>query len=711
MSGGRHSWAAVVAAVMLLLMCSSAMAQAPQVFDRNKPVYMQADQLGYDRNQAIVVAKGNVEVVQGMTRLIAERITYYQNYNIVRADGNVQVMDSAKGETYYADRVQLKDDLKEGVIQQFRVRMADNSQFAAIEARKTSPTTTELTKAVYSPCKICEGKSPLWQMKAGKVTIDEQEQEVRYKDLYLEVYGIPVAYTPYFFHPTPGADMKSGFLTPSYSQKTNLGTVIHAPYYVNISPSQDATITPILTSQEGPVLDTEYRLMTDNGEYEAHGSITYPQKRDDTGAKLSDNELRGHIMAKGQHRFSEHWSTGFDVQRASDDTYLRKYDYGNYNSLNSRLYAEGVYGRSYALMEAMAFQGLRVDDDPAHEPFLLPLMEGRYESGPGWNGSRFFSSASTQVLLRDEGPSVNRLSLTGGWKLPYVTSGGQLFDLQTSLRNDLYNISNVTLASGQTVDADEARLIPLSSLKWRYPLLKMVGDASLTLEPTMMAVATSSGNNPETITPEDSRSIEFSDSQLFDPDPMPGIDAVINGSRVAYGMRGEWAWQGGQSLGFLFGQQYLAESDSIFPYTTDPGAHFSDYVGKVALDYAPVMLAYHFRLDQEDGSANSNGISTGLHYDSFDWQLHYVSLQDDPYLQDRKELLSSMAIALSDSWSINGSARRDVLDDRMLYAGAGLIYQNECLTLLTSFKRQFVRDRDIEPDTSLTVRVSLKNLN
>jgi len=73
--------------------------------------------------------------------------------------------------------------------------------------------------------------------------------------------------------------------------------------------------------------------------------------------------------------------------------------------------------------------------------------------------------------------------------------------------------------------------------------------------------------------------------------------------------------------------------------------------------------------------------------------------------------MSSMAIALSDAWSINGVARRDIEQNQMLFAGTGLVYKNECFTLLTGLARTYTRDREVEPDTSFTVRVAFKNLN
>ncbi len=685
---------------------------AQPAFDEERPVFMEADQLGYDTQNAIVVARGNVRIAQGQTELTANQITYYQNQQVVRADGNVRIIDRRTDEEYVAERVQLKDELKAGIIRNFYVRMSDNSQFAGREVRKTSPTDTTMTRAVYSPCEVCEeGKPPFWQLKSRKVHIDEKAQLVEHQDSWMEVFGVPVFYTPLFFHPTPEADRKSGFLKPEYSQTSNLGTVVRTPYYINIAPDKDATITPIITSKEGPVLQGEYRQRTDNGYYEISGSVTYPDKRDEFGAELPERELRGHIFAKGEERLDRHWRTGFDIQRATDDTYLRRYDYGNYRSLSSRVFVEGASGRNHAMIQGLTFQGLQVDDDPDREPLVLPLAKGYYETTPGWHGSRFFTRANTQIIARDEGPESRRLSLTGGWKLPVVTAGGHLFNLNANVRGDLYSIDNQTLRNGQRFDGEETRVIPQVALKWRYPLMKTVGSSTLTVEPTVLAIAKSTGNNPDEIPNEDNQIVEFTNASLFDLNPFPGYDRVDEGSRVAYGLRGQWLFSQGQHLQFLLGQSYLAEDETPYPYTNNGDEHFSDYVGRLWLDYQPVFMGYHFRIDQEDLQAVSNTFTAGVKMQPVDWRMDYISLRNDRFLEDREEIVTAMGLQLTDDWRINGSARRDLIENTMTFAGAGLVFQNECFTLLTSFSRQFTRDRDVEPDTSLTVRVSFKNLN
>lgn len=687
---------------------------AQPAIDTSQPVLMDADRLGYDQENAIVVALGNVRVFQGDSILFAERITYYQQQNIVRADGNVRVEDRAKGETYYAERVQLKDDLKKGVIQNFQVRLADNSQFAAREARRISETKIELDKAVYSPCEICEGKSPFWQIKAAEVEIDDEAQQVTYDDVFLEFYGVPVAYTPYFSHPTPDADAKSGLLRPEYSQSSNLGTTAKLPVYLALAPDKDATITPFLSSEEAPVLIGEYRQRTDNGYYELKGSITYPTRRDDTGAALDERELRGHLFAKGGSRLSDHWHWGFDAQRSTDDTYLRRYDFGAFKSLTSQLFTEGLYGRSYLRADALTFQGLEANDDPDLEPYVLPLLHAHDESEPGLfgiAGLRRISTANLQVITRQEGLQSRRLTLDNGLALPVVTSGGHLFDVTLKARTDIGSVNNLDQPVGDKFSGETARFLPLAALRWRYPVIRAFGSSSLTLEPTVLAIArTSDANKPE-IANEDNRIVEFTESNLFRINPFPGYDTVDEGSRVAYGLRGQWLFNSGSNLQFLFGQSYSVEDSTPFPYNDEAGEHFSDYVGRVALDYAPFELSYRYRLDQDSLSPNSSIVSADYRRKPFTLGLDYITVENDAFLSDREEILATMAVALSDEWSVSANARRDLLLNNMLFAGLGLVYQNECFTLATQFSREFTRDRDIEPDDSISVRVSFKNLN
>ncbi len=631
-------------------LCAGGAFAEPQL-DASTPVYMDADKLGYDQEKAIVIALGNVRVVQGDSTLYAERITYYQNQNIVRAKGNIRVEDRARGETYYADEVQLKDDLMQGVIANFRVRLADNSQFAAREAERISETQTKLTKAVYSPCKVCEGKSRFWEMKSGQVKTDHDEQKVEYDDVPLEMMGLPVLYTPYFSHPTPNADAKSGFLLPTYSRNSNLGLTVQTPYYFALSPDREATVTPFMTSDEGLVMMGEYRQLFDDGYFQAEASITYPKERDDFGVQLDDREVRGHLYTEGQTALNPNWSAGFELKRTTDDTYLRRYGFGSPRSLTSKLFTQGRYGRSYALLEGLSFQGLDADDDPKTEPFVLPLAEGYYESDAGlWGvaGLRQFAGVNTQIIFREEETQSRRLSFSNGLKLPIATTGGHLLDVTLQNRLDFYAVENLEV-SGREQDGEEVRVIPTAAVKWRYPLIRARENSSITIEPTVLAVARPSGGNRGEIPNEDNVIVEFSEANLFEINPFPGLDTVDEGSRIAYGVSGHW-WMGSKrNLYFTAGQSVSFDSETPFPYNDDPGEHLSDYVGRVAFDYDPFELSYRFRLDQEDATFNNQSVGLRLAYHPLVFDIDYITFENDAFLDDSEELVAAASLAITDA--------------------------------------------------------------
>ena len=580
--------------------------QAQPAFSTNQPVLLQADHMGYDSTNKIVIAQGNVEVVQGETILLADRIVYFQTRNKVQAEGNVSLLEQT-GTVYFADKVELSDDLKTGVINEFRIRLPDQSLFAAAQARRESETRTKLKKAVYSPCHICTGETasdtpaPLWQIKADKVTIDEDKQNIDYRDVWFEVYGVPVLYSPYFSHPTPNADRKSGILQPEYSQNSQLGTVVTVPYYWNIAPDKDATITPHFTTEEGLVLEGQYRQLTDLGSFQFDGSATLPRERDALGKVIKGRDVRGHLFATGNSRINERWGWGFNINRSSDDTYLRRYGFGAQETLTSRLFAERIHQRDYMIMQGLAFQGLRVDDDPDQIPLIAPALHAHIESNPLWGSpARASMDIRSASVTRRTGAKSRYASLLATLSLPHRTSDGHILEADASLRTDIYSISDIPQANGREFSGTETRSIPQLALKWRYPLIRQVGNASLIIEPQAQLILSSNGNNPETIPNEDSLAHELSDITLFDPSPFPGVDRVENGSRFLYAVRGRYQTAQGHSIRMMLGQNYHLSGDTVLPSANGRDPDRSDYVGHIGVQAAPLDLSYRFRLDRDD---------------------------------------------------------------------------------------------------------------
>lgn len=678
----------------------------------DEPVTLEADEVGYDQGNAIVVAQGNVEVIQGDYILNAEQITYFQRANLVKATGNVSMLQP-NGDVYFADYVELKDDMKRGVIQNFRARLADNSVFAAAEARKVNPNVTQLKKAAYTPCNLCADAAPFWQLKASDVEVNEGDETVRYDNARMEMFGVPIAYTPYFSHPTPDAEAKSGFLTPEYSSGGNLGPVARVPYYWRIDHDKDVVLTPWYMSDLGPLLEGDYRQITDNGTYTAQFSGTFPEELDSAGNEIGGNEFRGHIYAKGVENLDTYARVGFDINRSTDDTYLRRYRFGNERVLFSRVYGEAAKDRNYALVQGLAIQGLRVTDSKATTPLVVPTLEGYYESDPYDSGLTLHAFGNAQSLTRDTGIDQHRISTTVGGSVPMVTDNGHVFTATANLRNDIYSVANVPTVSDPSYDGTKGRVIPQAALEWRYPLIQSFGEGdSMTVEPIVLAVAQPGGNNPEEIlnANEDNTLIELTDTNLFSINRMPGLDSVDSGSRLAYGFRSQYLFAGGQAIDAMLGQNFNADDDTPFPNSTRAGKNISDIIGRFAFDYAPFNFGYRFALDRAEFTPNRTELLFGFAESWLNLNAVYSSIENNRYLVDSEEAAVNAVMPLWGGWSVYGGGRRDLDLNQMIATSGGLIYRNECFTMAIQGLRTYTRDRDIEPASEVTVRFGFKNL-
>ncbi len=685
------------------------------------PVLLEASQVDYHQEESLAVASGSVEVSQGDTIVLADELTYDQKRNVVTAHGNVSMLEPS-GNVYFADRLELKDDLKAGAIRQFKARLADDSLMVAARAKKLDENRLELFKAIYSPCKVTcspdgkEARSPLWQVKADHVLVDQQKQKISYDNAFIETYGIPVFYTPYFSHPTPDADNQSGLLTPEFKHSSNLGNSFKIPVYYAISPDKDVTITPIITTNEGLVMAGEYRQALNNGAYSFDGSITRPQDRDALGVRTSGHQLRGHINGTGAFSINERYNWGFDIHRATDDTYLRRYNFSQETLLTSKLYIEGHHfpgmnDRSYGALRGISFQGMNAEDDQHKIPIVLPLGDFSFESDPGKYNSRFIFNSNVMALYRDTGVKSRRLSNTVGWKLPYISDDGQIIEFETTVRGDIYSVNDQRLSDGRMFDGTTGRLVPQASLTWRTPFINRGEMGSLMLEPIVNFTVSPGGGNPETIPNEDSLVPEFTDTNLFSPNRFAGYDRVENGPRVSYGMRGQAQFMEDKYLDWMFGQHYRIDSNRNFPFSNELDSHFSDYVGKVGMDYKPFNVAYRFRLDKDDLQPKRSEVDGGFNYYPVSGSVSYLSLKDDPILSTKEEITGTASVNLTKQWTWTVASRQDLLLNQITSAATGFTFKNECTSFVTVVSREYTRDRDIKPATTFLFRVSLANLD
>jgi len=724
--------------VLLALLGIAAATLAPaagqqlQQFDSNQEAVLTADELAYDNELGVVVARGNVEVTQGERTLLADIVTYNQRTNTVSASGNVSLIEPS-GEVMFADYMELTDAMKDGVIRDIRILLTDNSRLAANGARRTGGNRTEMSKGVFSACKPCEddpARAPLWQLKARRVVHDQEEQVIRYNDAYMEMFGVPVAYTPYFQHPDPTVKRQSGFLVPTHVYNSNLGFMSGVPYFWAIDKDKDVTLLPMYSTKKGPVGRMEYRQVFSNGGLTVDGSVArtdqgITQLYDTTDATTTEeNQLRGHVFGRGRWDIDDTWRTGFDVQRASDKTYLSLYKITNtdlYNqntqTLTSNAYVEGFMGRSYASANAYAFQGLRPTDTGRTTPYVPVMWDYNYVSEATSHGGRFNLDANTMVLGRTNGADSRRMSVIGGYQVPYISPIGEVYRFSATVQGDVYSESNVQDQGRPDVDHNgvAGRLFPQLGVQWSLPFVRQGEEYRQLIEPVLGGFVSPNGRNPSSISNEDSIDIEFDDTRLWSPNRFTGTDRVDSGVRGIYGMRtGVYHTSGSYATAF-FGQSYNVRPNEQFTEGSGLGGNLSDYVARMEVSPHPWFdVITRFRLNKDDFGISRNETIAVIGPPILQFQGSYVRAPSTQFSNGRvQQAAGYLSSKIDDNWTVHINGLRDLNDGNGLgwvNYGAGALYSDECFIFDVRWLRTFTPNQEVAAGDTIYFKLTFRLL-
>ncbi|MFC1673764.1 LPS-assembly protein LptD [Pseudomonadota bacterium] len=674
----------------------------------DKAASFSADEMTHDQDLGTITARGNVEVNQAGRTLLADAISYDQTNDLIRATGHV-TLHNPTGDVLFAEMMEITGDLKNGLVQDLRAVMADRSRFAAKQAQLVNDETMILDRALYTRCEPCKEdptRQPLWQLKAVKIVHDRVNKVIEYQDAWMEFAGIPIVYTPYFSHPDPSVKRKSGFLPPRVGGSSSLGFTVRAPYFYAIDDYSDVTLTPIVTSKEYGAVAGQYRERFTRGEVKMDGSLAYD----------STQNALGHIDAQARFDIDRTWRVGADLQRASTDTYMRRYNFGNQDTLTSQAFIEGFRGDNYMSAQTMAFQGLRETDNPDTTPLILPVMQYSHQGAPNKLGAYNTFDFNLAKLTRTTGTDSTRISLLPVWNLPYVAPKGDVYKLSASLGVDFFHAQDLSAPAsrGGTYNGAALRVTPQVAFDWSWPMAKRGASVTEVIEPMAQIVASPYGGNSYKMANEDSQDFDFNDANLFSTNRFTGFDRVESGPRANYGLKWGVYGDNGGSTTVMVGQSYRLKADDTFQIGSGLEDNFSDYVAKVQVspgDHLNVL--YRTRLDKNSLDFRRNELAMNGNYSVFNYAADFVFFdhqQGSEYL-GRKELNYSVGSKLTEFWSTNFSGVRDMSrDGGQRSMRLGFIYDDECLQFDTSLSRTFYQDREVKPTDAIMFRVVFKTL-
>ncbi len=705
---------------------------APTPTDEEEVTFA-ADTLAYDSNGEVVTAAGNVRMMRQGARLRADSVQWNQKTGVVRAEGNVAIVN-ASNDTVYGDSVELTDTLKDGVVENLLLVLNDGGRLAAVHGARRNEVST-LDKAVYTPCAVVDSKGcpkePIWKISAVRVVHDPNKHRITYDGARISFLGAPILWLPGLSHPDGSGGGGSGLLLPDIQYGRVNGFELALPYYFQLAPNRDLTITPRVYSKVLPAIEAQYRALTSNGAWQAAGMLTYSSRSSaTTGVPLDSNrDVRGYIDANGRFQFGDYWTVSGSIRGTTDRTFMRRYDISRDDRLRSQIQAERIDADSYLSIKGWAVQTLRINDPQGQQPIALPAIDYRLRMTDPLIGGVLQLQLNSLALIRTSGQDTQRAFAAAEWNLRRYTPLGQEITLTGYLRGDIYHTDQVGQTATISYRGDPGwtpRGIGALAVDVKWPLIGEFFAGTQRITPRVQIVASPKTKNMS-IPNEDARAIDLEDSNLFALNRFSGYDRWEDGSRVTYGA--EWSVDlPGISFNTVVGQSYrLTNKPSLLPVGTGLSDRLSDIVGRTTLKYGRFLeLTHRFRLDKDNFAVRRNEIDATIGTRKTYALIGYLKLNRDiastiEDLRDREEVRLGGRVQIARYWSVFGSTVIDLTgpkeDPTTLSDGyqpirhrLGILYDDDCIEVGVTWRREYAAIGDARRGNTYLLRLALKNL-
>ena len=353
------------------------------------PIVLQAESIE-SRPDLDTVAAGNVEFRRGGLVIRADRLSYDQAQDLATARGKVRI--SQGGAIWSGPELQLHVQRFEGF---FLEPEFEFTQLGAggraqridfLDSARSSATRAEYTSCPRDPATYGPGEEPAWVLRTRKVEIDLDKNEGIAEGAVLRFLGTPILALPRLSFPLSDA-RKSGWLPPSINTDNRSGIELSVPWYWNMAPNRDATLTPRLITRRGLGLDTEFRYLEPRHE----GVLRLDWLPYD---RIKGRSREGwQLLNEGQLFGSARYLA--DVVRVSDDDWWKDFP-GRNRSITPRLlplrvnleqpFAAGSGGHGLVYARALQWQVLQGSDSPVISPYERSPQVGVRVGGSkgGW---------------------------------------------------------------------------------------------------------------------------------------------------------------------------------------------------------------------------------------------------------------------------------------------------------------------------------------
>lgn len=414
--------------------CGIAAPQLPTSTDGNAPIQVEADAATFQPDSGNTLFEGHAELSQPGRRLEAARMTYQRDTDRLDAEGQVRLTQpdliiSGSSAHYQPQR-------GEGAVNDAQYALPGQAgRGEAAQVSLAADGRIQLTQPTYTTCP--DGKRA-WAIEAEHMTLDRSTGRGTARGAHLELGGVDLPGLPEFSFPIDGR-RHSGLLPPTLGYGSRNGMDLTVPYYFNLAPNQDLTLSPRLMSKRGSMLGGEYRYLTPNFGGELRAEIL-PEDRVYRGSSP-----RGGASWRHNGRPFSGWRSRVDASYVSDDDYLS--DLGNDLSTSATTSLERVAElsrltqRSNIIFRVQNFQTLDPAIAPADQPYSrLPQLLAGFNQPLGQH-SRLLLDTEYVHFDRGTGVTGQRVDLQPTLAMRWERSWGYV-EPRAGVRYTGYRLDN-----------------------------------------------------------------------------------------------------------------------------------------------------------------------------------------------------------------------------------------------------------------------------
>jgi len=640
---------------------------------------------------------GNVTIRTGQRLLKADAAEIDAEQRGVKLQGNVEYLDPllhvrGSGGSFQSGGT--------GEFQGAEFELTDRAvRGAAKNAEVREDGTIDLAGVRYTACPPGEAD---WQLEAGEISINQKQQIGTGRDVRLRFKGIPLLYTPWISFPV-GDQRKSGLLFPTIGNSGKTGFEVAVPWYWNIAPNMDATITGRIMTARGIRVDPEFRYLTER----SRGilDVEFMPYDNDTGDSRSLIEY-AHIT-----RFAPRTQLLIDASHASDSRYFEDFGVGFEGTSVTFLdrLAEFRHETDHWQLRARARDYQVIDRalDDTDQPYsILPQLSalGSWRDLPGGLSAALLAEVTN--FQREKGTEGLRMEAepTLDWRVDY---GGAFLQAGAG-----WNLTQYALQNTAGAPQSPSRSLPFASLDGGFTLERAIGSRGRrmqTLEPRIRYLYVPYRDQDD-LPVFDTGLPDLNLVQLFRTNRYVGPDRIGDANQLSLGLTTRFfdLGRGRQYLSATVGQAIYFEDPKVrLPNEPERRRSTSDLIAEVevaAFKDWNARVGYQWNPDQTRTERSEVFLQYRPRSDkvvNFGYRF-------------RRDLLDQFDV--SAAWPINeqwrGFARwvYSTRENKTLDQFVGLEY-NACCWAVRVITRRFVSSRTGASDTSIGLQLELKGLS